>query len=131
MRGEQRIEIEFRPLRKVVVFEVTQLSFDEFLKRAQLIASAASLSGQLITLSWAEGILFIPVPYQVASERMVEDMLKGTVYYALIVYAAMPEYKPEVTFGALQIQIVNQSSISSWTQIAKWLKQREKNMQEI
>lgn len=115
------IEIVIQPIKKLVIFECTEFSIEEFFKKIGLVA----MSGQPIALNWAEGIVFLNSPYRPDSDMIIEQMLKkGTMYWAGVIYASMPEYQSFKKFGAREIPIINQTSVPYLRQVARWLKKR-------
>ena len=123
MKENEKIEIVVQPIKKLVIFEKRVLSSKEFFKRIELIV----ISGQPIALNWAEGIVFLYMPYQPNSDIMIEETLKGTMYWATVLFTSMPEYQPLKKFGAREIPIVDQTSIPHLRQVAQWLKKRIKH----
>ena len=123
MKENEKIEIVVQPIKKLVIFEKRVLSSKEFFKRIELIV----ISGRPIALNWAEGIVFLYMPYQPNSDIMIEETLKGTMYWATVLFTSMPEYKPLKKFGAREIPIVDQTSIPYLRQVAQWLKKRIKH----
>ncbi len=123
MKENEKIEIVVQPIKKLVIFEKRVLSSKEFFKRIELIV----ISGQPIALNWAEGIVFLYMPYQPNSDIMIEETMKGTMYWATVLFTSMPEYKPLKKFGAREIPIVDQTSIPYLRQVAQWLKKSIKH----
>jgi hypothetical protein len=123
MKENEKIEIFTQPIKKIVVFECTELSNEEFFQRMELIAK----SGQPLMLNWAEGIVFLFLPYQPNSDVIIEEALKGTVYWAGVTFSSMPKYQLIKKFGAREIPIVDQTSIPFLRQVAQWLKKRIKH----
>jgi len=72
-----KIEIIVSPIKKIVVFESTELSIEEFFERIRLMA----MTGQPIALNWSEGMVFIASPYQPDSDVIIEQTLKGTIFW--------------------------------------------------
>lgn len=122
MEENEKIEISFQPIKKIVIFECTQFSIEEFFKRIELIA----ISGEPVALGWAEGIVFLYVPYESDSDIIVQQALEGTMYWALVIFASMPKYQPIKKFGAREIPVIDQSSVPYLRQVAQWLKKRIK-----
>ena len=120
---KEEIEIMVQPIKKIVIFECTEFSTEEFFKRIELVA----ISGQPVALNWAEGIVFLPVPYQPDSDIMIEQALKGTFYWATVMFSSMPKYQPIKKFGAREVPVIDQTSISYLRQVAQWLKKRIKH----
>jgi len=119
MEKENKIEIVENPIKKIVILYSAQISLEEFFKRAEFFAMA----GQGIMLNWAEGIVFLVVPFQSDSDIIIEETLKGTQYLSTVLFAAMPKYESiKKVGGAREIPILDQTSISYMRQIAQWLK---------
>ena len=103
-------------------FECTELTNEEFFQRIELMAK----TGQPIALNWAEEIVFLPVPYQQDSEIIIEQALKGTFYWAVVIFSSMPKYQSIKKFGAREIPIIDQTPIPYLRQVAQWLKKKIK-----
>jgi len=122
MKEEEEIEITFQPIKRIVIFECNEFSIEEFFQRIELMAKAE----EPIVLNWAEGIVFLYIPYPYDSDVIIKEMLKGTMYWGLVMFAPMPKYQPLKKFGAREIPIIDQSSFSYLRQVAQWLKERIK-----
>lgn len=116
----EKIEITVNPIKRVVIFECTELPIEEFFKRVELMA----MSGMPIALNWSEGIVFLMAPYQPNSDIIIEQTLKGTFYWSTVIFSSMPNYQPIKKFGAREVAIIDQTSIPSFRQVAEWLKKR-------
>jgi len=123
MKENEKIEIIVQPIKKIVIFECTEFSIEEFFKRIELMA----ISGQPVALSWAEGIVFIALPYEPDSDVMIEEALKGTIYWATVIFSSMPKYETIKKFGAREVPVIDQTPIPYLRQVAQWLKKRIKN----
>lgn len=119
----EKIEITLSPIKKIVIFECVELPIEEFFKRVGLIAK----SGQPILLNWSEGIVFLTAPYYPDSDIIIEQALKGTFYWSAITFSSMPKYEPIKKFGAREVPIIDQTSISTFRRVAQWLKKRLKS----
>lgn len=117
---EDTIEIEYRPIRKVVILELLELTSKELFNRI----SAIRMAGQPLPLNWAEGIVFFAVPASAEITEVDENIMKGTAYFSAIMYASLLEYQPMVQVGVDKIPIINQSKNRVYTSVTKWLKQR-------
>ena len=120
---EDEIEITCQPIKKVVILECSEFSTEEFFRRVELMAR----SGRPVVLNWAEGIAFLAIPYHPESDAIIEQALKGTVYLASVLFSSMPEYQSIKKIGALEVPIIDQTSIPYLRQVAIWLKKRIKN----
>jgi hypothetical protein len=120
---EEKIEITFQPVKKIVILECAEFSTEEFFRRVELMAR----SGHPVALNWAEGITFLAISYHPENDSIIEQALKGTIYLASVLFSSMPEYQSIKKIGALEIPIINQTSIPYLRQVAIWLKKRIKN----
>ena len=66
--NEKEIEIEYRPIKKVTIFQTLELSIDELFKRVGLIVR----TGQPLALHWAEGIVFFYAPFHPECDIVTE-----------------------------------------------------------
>lgn len=121
MGEEEEIEIEFKPVRKLIILESIELPQKELFER---LATALASEQQSITLNWAEGIVFIATSIDHQSDRLMEDLLRGTVYWSNVFYAKMPTYQTFAKMGALELPIIDQSRSPFMRQAAKWLRKR-------
>jgi hypothetical protein len=120
---EEKIEIMFQPIKKIVILECAQFSNNEFFRRVELMAR----SGHPVALNWAEGIVFLAMPYHPESEVMIGQTLKGTMYLSSVMFSLMPEYQSIKKMGTLEIPVIDQTSIPYLRQVAEWLKKRNKH----
>jgi hypothetical protein len=114
------IEITVQSVKKIVIFECTEFSAEELFKRIELIA----ISGEPVALNWAEGIVFLALPYQPESDIIIKEALKGTMYWGTVMFSSMPKYQPIKKFGGREVPIIDQTPISYLRQVAQWLKKR-------
>ena len=117
---EDKIEITFQPTKKIVILDCAEFSSKEFFKRVELMAR----SGHPVALNWAEGMVFLAIPYHPESDAIIEQALKGTMYLASVLFSSMPEYQSIKKIGALEVPIIDQTSIPYMGQVAQWLKKR-------
>ena len=58
--------------------------------------------------------------------KLVEDFLKGRLYYVGVNFALMDKYEPFLTYksqqGEIAVPIINVSSSQMLSELAKWLK---------
>lgn len=120
---KEEIEIIVQPIKKIVIFECTEFSNEEFFERIKLMA----MSGQPLVLNWAEGIVFLSLPYQPDSDIIIDEAMKGTIYLAGVMFSSMPKYQTIKKFGAREVPIIDQTSIPYLRQVAQWLKKRIKH----
>ena len=120
MKEDEKVEITLRPVKRIVILQCMEFSSEEFFRRIELMATC----GEPVMLSWAEGIVFLGMPYHPDGDGIVERTLKGTIYWSSVQFSSMPKYQPIKKLGAREIAIVDQTSVSHLRQVAQWLKKR-------
>ena len=124
---EEKFEVEYRPLKKLVIMESVEMPQKELFER---LITQIKLTGQPVALNWVEGILFVAVPVDSQSDLIIKEILRGNTYWANIFYAKMPSYQPIVKIGGVEIPIINQSRSARMRLVAQWIKKRSENMLE-
>ena len=120
--SEDDIEIEYRPVKKVVILDLEKLDGAELFKRV----SAIRMTEQPIFLNWAEGVVFIAIPANIEITEVDENITKGIAYFSDVTYSFMPKCQPSVQVGADKIPIIDQSRSTIFKSIANWIIKREK-----
>ena len=84
------VKITYEPINEIVIKEYVR-----FEKVEDLIYIFAQLraGGAPVSLSWANGLVFVYSPLPLENDEVVEDFLKGKVYWTNVSFAEMPEYK--------------------------------------
>ena len=77
---EEDVEIVVEPAKRIVILDCTEFSIEEFFKRVELIVR----TGHPIALNWAEGIVFVSMPFPHDSDIIIKEALKGTMYLASV-----------------------------------------------
>ena len=121
---EDNIEIEYRPIRKIVILDLEELDQKELFKRV----SAIRMIEHPIFLNWAEGIVFIAVPASLEITEVEKNILKGTAYFAGVTYSIMPKYQSLAQVGADKIPIIDQNRSPIFKSIAKWINEKGKSL---
>ncbi len=117
------IKITYEPFKEVVLKEYVR-----FQKIEDLVYIFAQLraGGALVSLNWANGLVFVYSPLFPDTDQLMEEFLKGRVYWINVSYAEMPVYKPIFeTREKVQVPIINLSSNPMITQVMEWLKQQK------
>ena len=121
--SEAEIEIEYTPIKRIKIMDVTQLSLKELAKRVQAMTQ---LGGPTL-LNWAEGVAFLSIPMRFDSDGLVEKYLEGEIVLQTVIYGLMPEYKPTIKVQTFDVYVLNQSPSKVLSTVAKWLKKHAKN----
>jgi hypothetical protein len=120
---DETIKITYDPFKEVIIKEYTR-----FEKIEDLIYAFAELraSGVPVSLNWANGIVFVYSPLHPDTEQIVDEFLKGRLYWINVTFAAMPEYKQILeTKEKIQVPVINLSSNPTIRQVTEWLKQQK------
>jgi hypothetical protein len=116
------VEIVCHPPKQLIILECTRYpSIEAFAKVLAVIIS----TGEAIVLKWAEGVAFMYTSLQPTTEDLINELLKGRVYWSEVFYAEMPEYKPSVRVGTFDVPIIDVSPDLLLRDAAKWMKQRK------
>lgn len=117
------MKITYEPFREIIIKD-----YVKFEKLDDLIYAFAQLRalGQPVSLNWAKGVVFIHSVMPPTTDELVDEYLKGRLYYIGISFALMDKYEPSVTYknpqGEIAVPIINVSSSQILSELAKWLK---------
>jgi len=117
------VKITYEPFKEVVIKEYVR-----FEKIEDLIYIFAQLraDGAPVALSWANGLVFVYSPLSPDTDQLMEEFLKGRIYWINVSFAEMPEYKRIFeTREKVQVPIINLSSNPVIRQVTEWLKQQK------
>lgn len=80
-------------------------------------------SGRPLILSWAEGVVFHHQPLPLNTKELLRERMRGKIYWASVIFAAMPEYRPRLKVGPRDIPVLmNPNPVLR--NVAAWLKTR-------
>lgn len=113
-------EIQLQSINKIVILE--EIKYDSV---EDLFADAVAglTPGTLITLLWAEGIVFKRTVMPPQSDEIVKNRIQGTIIWDHVSYAKMDKYEKEKNFGMHIIRLINATS-PAFIDAAKKLKER-------
>jgi hypothetical protein len=117
------VKITYEPINEIAIKEYVR-----FEKVEDLIYIFAQLraSGAPVSLSWANGLVFVYSPLPPENDLVLEDYLKGKIYWTNVSFAEMPQYKSIVeTRERVQVPIINLNSSSIIVEVTEWLKQQK------
>ena len=115
------VEIICSPPKELIILECTRYPSMEAL--AKIIAVVIS-SGECVIIKWAEGVAFIYTLLQPTTEDLMNEFLKGRVYWSDVIYAEMPEYKQTIRVGTFDIPVIDVSPNPLLRDATKWLKKQ-------
>lgn len=121
------VKITYRPWQELVVHEILEYEPQELFSIIVKQGLATGAVGITPSMNWADGVVFTFAPFP-DTEDVIRDKLKGIVHYAVVQFAALPDYRSEVTVNlagtqhSVRLQKVEVNPIFS--EIAKFLKER-------
>jgi hypothetical protein len=117
------VKITYEPIKEIVIKEYVR--FENFEELIYIFAQLRA-SGAPVSLSWANGLVFVYNPIPPENDLILEDYLKGKVYWTNVSFAEMPKYRHLVeTKERVQVPIINASSSPIIVQVMEWLKQQK------
>jgi hypothetical protein len=114
------VDIVCRPPKQLIILECTRYPSIEAL--ARVIAVIIS-TGETVILKWAEGVAFMYTYLQPSTQDLISELLNGRVYWSDVFYAEMPEYKPTIRVGTLDVPIIDVSPDPLLRDAARWMKE--------
>ena len=106
------MEIIIEPWKELVIHEVLELKFDDWI--TQIIASARSAGGGIPTIFWAGGLAFHFATFP-DTETIVQEKLKGRIHYSSVTFAIKEKFEKQVIRegGAVNFTDVTHNEIFS------------------
>jgi hypothetical protein len=87
------LEITIDPWKELVIHEVLELKFDDWV--TQVIATARSAGGGIPTIFWADGIAFHFTTFP-DTETTVQEKIKGKIHYSSVTFAVKEKFERQV-----------------------------------
>ena len=112
-------KISYMPAKELIILEMAEYDLNELAETGRLLAD----SGRPMVLNWAEGVAFHHTPLPFNTKELMEERMKGRIYWASVIYSFMPEYSPVLKIGAREIPILATPNIFL-KQVAGWLRQQ-------
>ena len=116
------VEITYQPLKKIVVLDRTEYALDQFVSDIVTLAR----SGQHIGVLWAEGVLFVPLPMPLETDRVMDDLLAGTAYWSGVMFTLKEKYESTIKMGGTEVPVMNATPNQPMRDVARWLKKNSK-----
>jgi hypothetical protein len=114
---EPPVKISYKPLEELVILEIVEYELGKLAETCALLLD----SGRPIILSWADGIAFHHQPLPIHTKELLKERMKGRIYWASVIYAAMPDYRPSLKVGPRDIPVLmNPNPVLR--NVAAWLK---------
>ncbi|UCH57400.1 MAG: hypothetical protein JSV18_00295 [Candidatus Bathyarchaeota archaeon] len=116
---EPAVRVSYKPVEELVILEMVEYNILKLAETAALLID----SGMPVILNWAEGVAFYHQPLPFSSKELLKERMRGRIYWASVIYAAMAKYRPTLKVGARDIPVLmNPNPVLR--QVAAWLKKR-------
>ena len=115
-----RIKITYQPPKEIVILDYFQFSKNNL---SQMFARVIH-SGLPVVAYWAEGVLFIYFPLIPDTDDLMNNYLKGRIYWSSVHFTLMPKYSPSIKVSGLEIPVVDVSEHPVMKETAKWLREQ-------
>lgn len=117
------VEFVCNPPKKVIVLECTEYpSLEAFSK----VLATFMQTGSSVVLRWAEGVAFLYTYLHPTTDGLMKEFLEGRVYWSDVIFASMPEYRPIIKVGTIDIPVIDVTPNRVLREAANWMKLQEK-----
>ncbi len=117
------MEISIEPWKKLVVHEVVEYTFDDFVY--QTMESAQATGTGIRILNWASGVAFQAHVFP-DTDAIIQEKLNGTIHYASVTFAIKEKFEKQVIKDNATINFVDASINEIFNQLATKLKEQSK-----
>lgn len=113
------VRISYKPAEELVILEMVEYSLTELIETCTLLMNA----GRPVILNWADEVAFNHQPLPFNTKELLKERMKGRIYWASVMYASMPEYRPGLKVGARDIPVLATPN-PVLKKTAAWIRQR-------
>lgn len=121
MKNDKQVEIEYQPIKKIIIHMLYELSYDEFINEIFLYPNP-------INIFWADGYLFTFTPIQIdGNPEIMKDFINGVAHWQEVMYCKAK--KPEnmvIKGGAWEAKITDATHLFPHANFVAWLKKTQK-----
>ena len=117
------MEISIEPWKKLVVHEVVEYTFDDFVY--QTMESAQATGTGIRILNWASGVAFQAHVFP-DTDAIIQEKLNGTIHYASVTFAIKEKFEKQVIKDNATINFVDASINEIFNELATKLKEQSK-----
>ena len=123
-KQDNKIKIIYKPPKVIVILDYFHFSKDNLNQMFARVIHA----GMPVMAQWAEGVLFIYFPLVPETDELMENYLKGKIFWSSVNFALMPNYTPSVKVSGLEIPVINVSEHPVLRETAKWLREHAQTL---
>ena len=115
------VDVEFQPIRKVIVHEAMKYDFNEFVERYAIQPPPGIPPA---VARWTDGIIFVFNTVQPTPELINERIHDGVIHWDFLIFAEMPDFQNVVTHPDThaQLRISDNTNNSAVTDVIRHFK---------
>ena len=117
------MEITIEPWKKLIIHEVIEYSFDDWM--TQIAFSSKTAGGAIPTINWASGIVFQSFNFP-DTNIIVEEKLKGILHWSSVMFAIKEKYEKQLIKDNATINLIDVSVNEIFKKLADRLKEHSK-----
>jgi hypothetical protein len=119
--GSQPPRIEIEPYRRVVIHEVIENNFKDFVDSI-LISSRAAGGTAIPVLQWCNGLVFTVQAFNPNSDSVIREQMNGTVHISAVNFAPKEKFESEVRTAQGTVRLIDVSINPTWVALTAQLK---------
>lgn len=120
------MKITYMPAKELIILEMVEYTLQELAEVCALLIEA----GRPVVLNWAESIAFHHVPLPFSTKDLLRERMKGRIYWASLLYAEMPRYRPILRIGAREVPVLATPN-PLLKQVARWLREKREGLERM
>lgn len=117
------MEITIEPWKKLVIHEVIEYRFDDWM--TQMAFSSRTAGGGIPSINWANGIIFQSFNFP-DTNTTVEEKLKGVLHWSSVMFATKEKYEKQIIKDNATINLVDVSVNEIFRILAEKLKEHSR-----
>lgn len=119
----QDLEIIIEPWNQLVIHEVLELKFEDWV--TQVIASARSAGGGIPTIFWAGGVSFHFATFP-DTDSIVQEKLKGRIHYSSVTFAIKEKFEKQIIREGGAVNFTDVSHNETFSKLTEKLRAQSK-----
>jgi hypothetical protein len=121
------LEILIEPWKKLVIHEVIEYNFDDWL--TQMAFGSKTAGGVIPTINWVNGIVFQSFNFP-DTNSIVEEKLKGTLHWSSVMFATKEKYEKQIIKDNATVNLIDVSVNEVFRELAEKLKEYSKHSRQ-
>ncbi|WP_268543049.1 hypothetical protein [Candidatus Nitrosotenuis cloacae] len=103
---EYSLEIVIEPWKKLIIHEVIEYNFDDWI--TQIAFSSKTAGGGIPTINWANGIVFQSFNFP-DTNGIVDEKLKGVLHWSSVMFAIKEKFEKQIIKDNATINLIDVS----------------------